>query len=135
MSCPTNNPPTIHLYTPAEANLVIKQGVTKIVHLCRWKPGGTTPYVWKPGNSAKLQIRDALIAQGGGVLAEFSTTGVTPKLFFDPSDNFLKWRLEKATSALWTWVTGYYDLDVTLNTGEEFTLLTGMIEQQLQVAD
>ena len=78
----SNQTPTIHLWTPAEANLVLKQGVTKTVLLCRWLPGGVTPYVWQPGDSAKLQIRDAPIDQGGVVLAEFATTGSAPKLFY-----------------------------------------------------
>lgn len=132
----TSNPPTIHLWTPAEANLVIKQGVTKIVPLCRWLPGGTTPYVWQAGDQAKLQIRDRPIAQGGSVLAEAATTGPTPKLFFDPADNFIKWRLEKLTSAAWTWTAGFYDLDVIFAaTSEEVTLLTGTITLQQQVTD
>ena len=133
MSNPT---PTIHLFTPAQANLVLHQGVSKTVSLCRWLPGGTTPYVWQVGDSAKLQIRDAPIAQGGVVLAEATTTGLAPKLFFDGGDNFIKWRLEKTTSAAWAWTNGYYDLDVIFAaTSEEMTLLAGTITLQQQVSD
>lgn len=128
-----NSTPTIHLYTPARANLVVQQGVTKVVALCRWLPGGVTPYVWQPGDVARLQIRNATIDQGGIVLAEAATNGVAPKLFFDPGDNFIKWRLEKLTSAAWTWANGYYDLDVITGT-EELTLLTGLVELRKQVA-
>lgn len=128
--------PTIHLWTPAEANLVVKQGVTKTVPLCRWLPGGTTPYVWQAGDRAKLQIRDAPISAGGIVLAEFTTTGVNPALLFDAGDDYIKWKLNKAESAAWTWEFGYYDLDVFFNaTSEEITLLTGTITLQLQVSD
>jgi hypothetical protein len=125
--------PTIHLYTPAMANLVIQQGVTKVVALCRWLPGGVSPYVWQPGDVARLQIRDAAIAAGGVVLAGAATDGVAPKLFFDAGDNFIKWRLEKVTSAAWTWASGYYDLDV-ITGSDELTLLTGLIEMRKQVA-
>ena len=132
----SNQTPTIHLWTPAEANLVLKQGVTKTVPLCRWLPGGSTPYVWQVNDSAKLQIRDAPIDQGGVILAEFSTLEGSPKLFFDGGDNFLKWRLEKATSAAWAWTNGYYDLDVIFAaTSEEITLLAGTLTLQQQVAD
>jgi len=124
--------PTIHLYTPAEADLVIKKGVTKTVALCKWLPGGTV-YVWQPGDVAKMQIRSAPISQGGEVLAEFSTNGLAPKLFFDPSDNFLKWRLEKLTTAAWEWSSGYYDIDVAFASGDELTLLTGLLQAQLEI--
>lgn len=127
--------PEIHLYTPAQANLVIQQGVTKTVALCRWLPGGTTPYVWQPGDAAKLQIRDRPIAQGGSVLAEAATTGLAPKLFFDPADNFIKWRLVKTTSEAWLWQLGYYDLDVAFASGEELTLLAGQMRLLQQVSD
>ncbi len=127
--------PEIHLYTPAQANLVIQQGTTKTVPLCRWLPGGTTPYVWQSGDSAKLQIRDRRITQGGIVLAEFATTGTTPDLFFDPSDNFLKWRLRKTVSAAWTWATAYYELDARFANGDELTLMAGQIRLAQQVSD
>ena len=131
-----NETPTIHLWTPAEANLVLKQGVTKTVPLCRWLPGGTSPYVWQPNDRAKLQIRDAPISAGGVVLAEFQTTGVSPALLFDAGDDYIKWKLNKAESAAWTWEFGYYDLDVFFAaTSEEITLLTGTITLQLQVSD
>lgn len=128
------NTPTIHLYTPAQANLVIQQGVSVTVSLCRWLPGGTTPYVWQLGDLARLQIRDAPISQGGVILAEASTNLAPPNLIFDPTDHFIKWRLEKQESADWMWTSGYYDLDVTIGS-DEMTLLTGTIELRRQVTD